>query len=115
VLAHSVNIFPANSTPTLGTGPWDSEPGATMTNAPVTTIADARVTSVGSHLLTLSLPTGDKQILVGPNTPIVTSAPADRAALVAGAHVIVYATKHDDGSYSVSALNVGQNGLTPPM
>jgi hypothetical protein len=118
--AREVHIFPAGSTPNLGVSAWDSEPGASMTNALVTTIADAKVdaksATAGGHVLTLTPPgAAATTIVVGPTTPIVTSAPADRTALVAGAHVIVYAVKHDDGSLTVGSINVGQNGLTPPM
>jgi hypothetical protein len=115
--AREVHIFPANATPSLGVSPWDTEPGATMTNATLTTIGDAKVDNVAGHQLTLTLPSGggDKQILIGPNVPIVASAPADHAALVAGAHVTINAVKHDDGTLTVSAINVGQNGLVPPM
>jgi len=117
--AREVHIFPANSTPSLGYSAWDLEPGSSMTNATVTTIADAKVdaksASGGGHVLTLTLPTGDKQIFVSDTTPIYTSAPADHAALVPGAHVVVFAVKHDDGSLTITAVNVGQNGLIPAM
>jgi hypothetical protein len=113
--AREVHIFPAGSTPNVGVTPWDAEPGSSMANATVTTIADAKVDSVGGHALSLTLPTGDVHIFVGPYVPITSSAPADRTALVAGAHVIVFAVKHDDGSLTIRAVNVGQNGLTPPM
>ncbi len=117
--AREVHIFPANATPSLGYSAWDLEPGSSMTNATVTTIADAKVDAKsaagGGHVLTLTLPTGDKQIYVSPTTPIYTSAPADRSALVPGAHVVVFAVKHDDGSLTITAVNVGQNGLVPAM
>jgi hypothetical protein len=113
--AREVHIFPAGSTPNLGVTPWDSEPGSSMANATVTTIADAKVDSVGGHILTLTLPTGDVHVFVGPATPVTTSTPADSSALVVGAHVIVFVVKHDDGSQTIRAVNVGQNGLTPAM
>jgi len=113
--AREVHIFPAGSTPNLGVTPWDSEPGSSMNNATVTTIADAKVDSVGGHILTLTLPSGDLHVFVGPSTPITTSTPADSSALVVGAHVIVFVVKHDDGSQTIRAVNVGQNGLTPAM
>ena len=66
-------------------------------------------------MLTIALPSGDKQVFVPPTVPVVTYAPADRSALVPGAHVIALAVKHDDGSLTVSTVQVGQNGLVPPM
>jgi len=113
--AREVHIFPAGSTPNLGVTPWDAEPGSSMSNATVTTIADAKVDSVGGHILTLTLPSGDLHVFVGPSTPVTTSMPADSSALVVGAHVIVFVVKHDDGSQTIRAVNVGQNGLTPAM
>jgi hypothetical protein len=118
--AREVHIFPAASTPSLGVSSWDLEPGSSMTNAMVTTIADAKVdaksTAAGGHVLTLTPPgTAPTEIFVSATTPITTSAPADRSALVVGAHAIAYGVKHDDGSYTITAVNVGQNGLVPPM
>ena len=113
--AREVHIFIPGATPNVGTGPWDSEPGASMTNAPVTTIGDATVDSVGGRTLTLTLPSGEKKLLVGPSTPIVAYAASDRSALTTGAHVFIIAAKHDDGTFTGQSVNVGRNGLTPPM
>jgi len=119
--AREVHIFAVGSTPNLGVSAWDLEPGSSMTNATVTTIADAKVDEksagpAGGHVLTLTPPNAaPTKIYVAATTPITTSAPADRAALVPGAHVVVFAVKHDDGSYTITAVNVGQNGLIPAM
>ncbi len=113
--AREVQIFLPSAVPPFGSQPWDSEPGSSMINAPVSTMTDAKVDNVAGHVLTISLPSGDKQVFVPPTVPVVTFAAADRSALVTGAHVIVFAVKHDDGSMTISSVQVGQNGLVPPM
>jgi hypothetical protein len=111
--ALEVYVFPESA---RGTGeghyPWDVEPGSTMTNA---TIAQV-VTTGDGRVLTLRYRDGEKRLLVPESAPIVTSAPADRSALVPGAHVFIYgALREPDGAYAASRVTVGLNGLVPPM
>jgi hypothetical protein len=114
--AREIQVFlPGEAPRTMGTTPYDLEPNSTMTNAAVSTIADAKVDNVSAHVITVTLADGDKKVVVGPTTPIVTYAPADRSALTNGAHVIVLGVKHDDGSTTITTVQVGQNGLVPPM
>jgi hypothetical protein len=113
--AREVQIFVPGAVPPFGTQPWDTESGASMNNAPVSTMADAKVDNIAGHMLTISLPSGDKQLFVPPTVPVVTYAPADRSALVTGTHVIAFAVKHDDGSVTTTVVQIGQNGLVPPM
>ncbi len=117
--ARAVNVFVPGATPAMGVFAWDTEPGATMNNATVTTIADAKVSAKsaagGAHVLTLALPSGDTPVEVPAGVPIVTGAPADHSALTVGAHVTILAVKHDDGSLTITVVQVGQNGLVPPM
>jgi hypothetical protein len=55
-------------------------------------------------------------VFVPANVPVVTYAPADKSALVPGANVIIVnAAKRDDGTYATSGVNVGKDGLVPPM
>jgi len=58
---------------------------------------------------------GEKTITVTPDTPIVTYEPATAAAIVKGAHVNVRATKAADGTLTAAGVNVGKDGLVPPM
>jgi hypothetical protein len=114
--AKEVHIFLPSQNIAVRSFPMDGgDPGQSMTNAPVTTIGDAKVDGVAAHVLTLTVPTGDVKIFVSPTTPIVTFAPADKSAIVTGAHVVVNATKHDDGTLTVVSVNVGKDGLVPPM
>lgn len=95
--------------------PYDLGPTSTMTNGDVVNIGDTKVDNVAGHTLTVKIDNGDKTLVIGPDTPVVTYAPADPSALVKGAHVIVRATKNADGSLSAPSVNVGKDGLVPPM
>jgi hypothetical protein len=59
---------------------------------------------------------GAQTIKVKPGTPIVTFQQGERSDAKVGAkEVFVGAAKAADGSLSASRLNVGKDGLTPPM
>ena len=107
-----IHIFPEAM---RGTGeghrPWDLQPQSTMTNATV----DQMVTAVNDHTVTLKYKEGEKKIVVGPDCPIVTYAPADKAELKPGAKIFINAaTKEADGTLSVPRINVGRDAA-PPM
>jgi hypothetical protein len=91
--------------------PWDLQPGSMMTNATVAEVV--RVDQ--AQRLTLKYKDGEKVIMVPPGTPVVTFEPGDRAMLVPGAHVMFGAAKQPDGTFSASGINVGKDGLVPPM
>jgi hypothetical protein len=107
-----IHIFPEAM---RGTGeghrPWDLQPNSTMTNATV----DQMVTAVGDHSLTLKYKEGEKKIAVGPDCPVVSYAPADKAELKPGAKIFINAATRDaDGTLSVPRINVGRDAA-PPM
>ena len=111
--AASVLIFPEAM---RGTGegfrPWDLRPNSTMTNATV----DQKVEATDGQTLTVKYKDGEKKVTVSPDTPIVTFAPSTRAELKPGAKVIIMgATRKDDGSLETARVNVGLDGVTPPM
>ena len=96
--------------------PWDLQPESMMTNATVSTVA------AGSDGQTLKLDFKDKAgvastqtIKVKPGTPVVTFLPGTQADAKVGAKVFVGASKAADGTLSAGRLNVGKDGLTPPM
>jgi hypothetical protein len=102
-----------------GTGeghrPWDLRPGTSMTNAAVETTAG----SVEGQVLTVKYKmgdrTGEQKVIVPPETPIVTYAPAEPGELKAGAQVIILgAQRQPDGTLRATAVNIGR-GVTPPM
>jgi len=88
-----------------------AKPRNTMTNA---TVAGGTGASAARRM-TLTYPGGEKVVVVPADVPIVMVEPADRALLVPGAHVIVFASRLPDGSLNADRITVGKNGFTPPM
>jgi hypothetical protein len=92
--------------------PWDLQPGSMMTNATVATVSSV---ADGQTLKLHYKGGGTQTIKVKPGTPIVTFQPGDRGDAKVGAKVFVGAQKAADGSMTAARLNVGKDGLTPPM
>jgi hypothetical protein len=92
--------------------PWDLQPESMMTNATVSTVASA---GDGQTLKLEYKGGGTQTIKVKPGTPIVTFLPGERSDAKVGAKVFVGAAKAADGTFSAGRLNVGKDGLTPPM
>ena len=110
--AIEVLVFP-NSMRGAGEGhyPWDLEPGSMMTNGTVS----GAVQATSGRELSLSFKGGSNKIVVPPDAPIVTFAPAERADLKPGAPVMFGATKNADGKLAASRVTVGKDGVAPPM
>jgi hypothetical protein len=111
--ATEVHIFPESM---RGTGEghraWDLGPTSTMTNG---TVALA-VQKIEGHTLTIKYKDGEKTVVVTPDTAIVSYVLADRSELKANAKVFIgAATQNADGSLETDRVNVGRDGLTPPM
>jgi hypothetical protein len=110
--AVEVHVFPDSM---RGTGeghrPWDLQPGSTMTNATVAKVDE----SGGARKLSLKYKDGEKTVVVPPGTPVVRMEPGDRSRLVPGAHVFVIASRQPDSPLVAERLNVGKDGLVPPM
>jgi hypothetical protein len=114
--ATEVQIFPeAQRGVGEGSRPWDTVPNGSMTNATVTTIAPEIVDKVDGRTMTVKYKDTEKKVFVPANAPIVTFTPGDVSSLTPGAHVIVNGTKAADGSVTVTNIQVGKDGLTPPM
>jgi hypothetical protein len=111
--AIEVHIFPeARRGAGEGHRPWDLVPNSTMTNANV----EQLVTAVDGPMLTMKYKDGEKKISVPNNAAIVQFVNGDKADLKPGAKVFVGAfTKLPDGSLEAAGINVGKNGVTPPM
>ncbi len=110
--AVEVHVFPENMRGTgEGSRPFDLRPNSTMTNA---TVAESVVGNDG-HTLLVKYKDGEKKVVVSPETPVVTYVPAEKSELKAGAKVIASFKKLPDGSFEANRVNVGLNGLTPPM
>ena len=90
--------------------PWDREPGSTMTNADV----DSTVAGVEGQTIVVKYPDGEKNIVVGPDVPIVRYEVMDTGALKPGiAFSVLAAAKQPDGSYNISRINIGRDGVVP--
>ncbi len=111
--AIEVHIFPEAM---RGTGeghyPWDLQADSTMTNADV----EESVTGVDGQTLTLKYKTGEKKIVVTPQTIIITYMPGDKNELKPGTKIFIGAAKKQaDGTLLTPRINYGKDGLTPPM
>jgi Domain of unknown function (DUF5666) len=111
--ALAIHIFPEAQ---RGTGEgfraWDLRPNSTMTNA---TVAETVAGTDGQNI-TVKYKDGEKKVVVGADTPIVSFVTGDKAELKPGAKVIIFgATKKDDGTLETNRVGVGIDGITPPM
>ena len=110
--AVEVHVFPEEMRGTgEGTRPYDLRPNSTMTNA---TVAETVAGNDGQNLL-IKYKDGEKKVVVGPDTPVVTYVPADRSELKPGARIIAFVKQLKDGSFETNRISVGRDGLTPPM
>jgi hypothetical protein len=111
--ALAVHIFPENQRGAAeGFRPWDLRAGSTMTNA---TVAETVEGTDGQNIL-VRYKDGEKKVVVPPDTPIVTFVAGDKSELKPGARIIIFsATKKDDGTLEATRVNVGRDGITPPM
>jgi Domain of unknown function (DUF5666) len=111
--AIAIHVFPEAM---RGTGegfrPWDLRPNSTMTNATV----DQKVEANDGDTIVVKYKDGEKKVMVSPDTPIVTFIPGDKSELKPGAKIIIMgAVKKDDGTLEASRVNVGRDGIMPPM
>ena len=109
--AIEVHIFPESM---RGTGegfrPWDGAPNSTMTNGTV----GVTVTGVDGPVITVKYKDGDKKIIVTPDVPIVRYEVVDLSVLKPGvAFSVLAAVKQPDGSFNISRINVGRDGIVP--
>jgi hypothetical protein len=94
-----------------GDRPWDLTADSTMTNG---TIASA-VEGVDGPVVTVAYKGGERKIVIGPDTPIVTFGPADKSDIKPGTTVFLTAQKQADGGLTAASVTVGKNGVVPPM
>ena len=111
--ALAIHIFPEAQ---RGTGEgfraWDLRPNSTMTNA---TVAETVAGTDGQNI-TVKYKDGEKKVVIGADTPIVSFVTGDKAELKPGAKIIIFgATKKDDGTFETNRVGVGLDGITPPM
>ena len=111
--AIAIHIFPEYMRGTAeGFRPWDRLPNSTMTNATVT----QAVKGVEGDEITVTYKDGEKKIIVTPETVIVAFVRGERSEITTGAKVFIpAATKKEEGLYEAASINIGRDGLTPPM
>ena len=110
--ALEVLIFPPSMRGTgEGSYGWDLKPNSSMTNGAVS----EAVQSVDGTTVNVVYHGQSKKIVIAPNTPIVTFAPAVNADVKPGAAVFVPADRADDGKLSTTRVVVGKDGIVPPM
>src|SRR6202023_1005464 len=92
--AIEVHVFPEAMRGTgEGSRPCELRPNSTMTNA---TVAET-VAGNDGHTLTVKYKDGEKKVLVGPDTPVVTYVAADKSELKPGAKIIAFVKLLPDG------------------
>lgn len=108
-----VHIFPeALRGVAEGHFPYDVQPGSTMTNATVAEVAGM----ADGQTIVVKYKDGEKKIVVQPGIPIVTYAPGKMDELKPGAQIIIMAAqKQPDGTLQAGSINVGRDGMKPPM
>ncbi len=111
--AVAVHIFPENQRGAAeGFRPWDLRANSTMTNA---TVAETVKGTDGQNIL-VKYKDGEKKVVVPPGTPVVTFVAGDKSELKPGAKIIIFgATRKDDGTLEANRVNVGRDGIAPPM
>jgi len=91
-----------------GHRPWD-RPGTTMTNATV----DTSVTSVEGQVLTVKYKGGEKKIVIGPDSAILTYVAAEPSEVKPGASVAVTGVLKAGGEVEARRIIVGRGGVVP--
>jgi len=94
-----------------GDRPWDLVPGSSMTNGTAASMVDG----VDGKTVTIAYKGGERTIAISPDTSIVTFAAAGKSDLKPGAKVFVNAKKAPDGTLIAVSVNVGKDGIAPPM
>jgi len=111
--ALAVQIFPESQRGVAeGFRPWDLRPNSTMTNA---TVAET-VAGTDGQIILVKYKDGEKKVVVPPDTPIVTFIAGDKSEVKPGSKIIIFgAVKKEDGMLEANRVNVGRDGITPPM
>jgi hypothetical protein len=94
-----------------GQGPWDLQPGSTMTNASVVAV----VTDPARREITLEFKGTTEKVVVPENAALARSIPGTRGDLVAGQSVFTVAQAAGDGKLTAARIQVGKDGVKPPL
>lgn len=110
--ALEVHVFPPSM---RGSGegfrPYDLEGGgSTMTNGTVGSLV-----GTNGRIATVKYGNEEKKVLIPEDVPVVSFEPTDRSALKPGAKVTINGQRSPDGTVTAASVNIGKDGLTPPM
>lgn len=94
-----------------GQGPWDLQPGSTMTNA----IVAAIVTATGNRELTLQFQGTTQKIAVPESAALVRAVPGNRSDLATGEYVFTVAQGPNDQNLGAARIQVSKDGVRPPL
>ena len=107
-----VHVFPPGLKVGEGHYPWDTQPGATMTNGTVGTVAAVG----GGRALDVSYPSGTRHVVVPAGVPIVQITPGGAQSLIhPGVSVFLIAVPGPDGAPVTNNVLTGEGGAAPPM
>ena len=109
--AIEVRIFPKAMPDGGRQFPWDLSPDSVMTNATVGTVTQAPE----GEVLHVTFKGGESEYSIGPDVPVLASAPGDMSLLKPGIAVFVIAMKHPDGTLTSGVLYAEKDGIKPPM
>ncbi len=110
--ALEVHIFPeALRGQGEGTRPFDLAPGSSMTNGAI----QARVEQVAGPQIVVAYKGGQQTIAIDSATPIVAIQLGVPADLKVGAAIMARAVASDSGALAARLINVGVDGVVPPM
>jgi hypothetical protein len=94
-----------------GQGPWDLQPGSTMTNASVAAV----VTDTARREITLEFKGTTEKVAVPESAALARSIPGTRGDLIVGQAVFMVAQATGDGKLSATRIQVGKDGVKPPL
>lgn len=107
-----VHVFPPGVKMGEGHYPWDSQPGAMMTNGTVGTVAAVG----GGRALDVTYPSGTRHVVVPAGAPIVQITPGGAQSLIRpGVSVFLVAVPGPDGALATNNVLTGEGGAAPPM
>jgi len=106
LVAREVHTIPPQAP--SGHMPWDTEAGATMTNANLAGVAK----STSGQEITLQYKDGEQKIVVPKGTPVLTFTPGDHSALKKGETIFTMA-REQDGKLTTQRIQVSKDGVKP--
>jgi hypothetical protein len=116
LVARELHLFnPDKPIPSEGHRPWDTEPNSTMTNAKVTSMANAKVEATNGRVLTLTYKDGEQRVLVPEGIPVVMAVDGDRSLVKPGEYAFIAVNAAADGKLTAMRVQVSKDGVKPPQ